>query len=289
MKPTYIINDVPLDDPAGRWRLDAETTRRALPAVRSTAIASPHRHGETTPTGDPYDPTNVGLSLHVTDRNPLGVPSGPAQTERNLELITGLLYSRPLLELTHQIGDQTRIAPARITSSSQPEARNNTLTHYQLHYVLTIPGVFWTDPDGPQTTQGPTDPREGTLNLPALAGGTAPITDAIIRIRRGIAGRYEVTDPTTGTGLILNATGPGGYVYIDADTLTAWQSGTTAQWERPTEPTDLTELVDYPPAGPLQITPTATAGGTTYALNYSYPSANSNDVALGVHASRKYL
>lgn len=286
-KPTYFLLGVPLDDPAGRWRLDGETGRRALPAVRTTAATIPGRHGETYTPGDAIEPSTLALSLTVSDFNEDGQPAGPAQTERNLETLTGLLYystSVPLL-ITHRIGNQDRANYGRIDAAVQPAALNGRLTRYRFPIVLRFPDPFWFDQTSPDMSTRPQDPRTGTVTVQHLTGGSAPVTDSIIRIHtNGVSGRYTITDAINNTGLIWEGspTTASPYLFLDTATLTArLTSSATAWWGGGGQ--SVTANLDYPPEGPLQIS------APNYLVAYTRPAAFADPEALAVRAYRRYL
>lgn len=284
MKPTYKINGIPLDDPDGRWYLENATTRRALPAPRSTAGTTPGRDGETYTPGDRLAAPTLGLTLIVTDRDFNGAPSGPAQTERNLEMITGIIYTREIV-VEHFIGAQERSARARISSGTTPVALDNRLTRYRLAIALTIPDVFWAERTA-GLTEAPLPNVSSTVAIPHLTGANAPISDAIIRIRGPFNGNVRIWNSIgADTGIfwtgevITNA-----YLFINAATLRAWQSGVPNSWLSTGQP----DGVDYPPRGPLELTPSPPLNA--YRMTVQYPGIPPNDAnAVGVYCARKFL
>lgn len=285
----YSVDGVSLNDSVGRWFLEVSTSRRSLPAVRVTNVSTPRRHGDGFIPGDTFDSTRVGLSLIVTDKDALGVSGGAVQAERNLEYLTALfLRTDRLLRVVQHTGpSESRTALGRVTAAAEPTASTPLLDRYRLHFVLSIPSVFWSDPAGPVVSQGPAATVTGVLALPLLAGGSAPITDAIIRFKGPFNGVVAVSDPTSGAALswegTLTATQ---YVFLNADTLKAHISTSATAW---TTGTDATSGLDYPPPGPLVLTPSALAGGVSYSLNYSRPAVLASADAVGVRAERRFL
>lgn len=290
-KPTYQVDYVRLDDPAGRWRLDGDTGRRGLPAVRSTAATIPGRHGETYTPGDVFEPGTLALSLTVTDATAQGKPGGPAQTEQNLELLTAHLYASSAASLqliTHHIGAQTRANYGRVDSAVQPTALNGRLTRYRFPIILRFPNPFWFDPTGPNSTAIAQHSTSDFFNVTHLYGGSAPVTDAVIRIHtNGTAGRYTITDTIGRTGLIWEGapTADAPYLYLHAETLTARLSNSANSWVSGGH--NATEGLDYRPEGPLVIHPAPF--GDSYMLEYTRPTAFSNPEALVVRANRRFL
>ena len=80
--------------------------------------------------------------------------------------------------------------------------------------------------------------------------GDAPVPDAILRFP-ATATAATFTDQVSGTGISWQGTAGSGYVYVDAATLTAWRSTNADAWNGGTS----IGGVDYPSAGPLQLTP----------------------------------
>jgi hypothetical protein len=292
-KPTYLVDGIALDDPHRRWRLERSTSRRSLPAVRVTNASTPARHGDLFVPGDTYDAPVVGLTIVVSDRDEDGVARGPGQAERNLDLLTAALFGTSRLrELEHRAGDVVRRARARVTSSAQPEALDAGLTRYQLAVVLTVPAVFWTDERGPATFLSSGASTDQTFTLAELAGGTAPVADAVLRFRGPFTGTVRAWDAgadETPTGISWQGTlASNAFLYVDADRLVAHTSTSNDAWAYDAL-ADASSGLDYPAAGPLQLTPTATASGTAYRVRATRPETSAALGALALRAERKYL
>lgn len=285
----FSIDGVNLNDPGDRWHLGRATKRRALPDVRGISVSTPARHGQVFIPGAPYAPSTMALSLIVTDRDSVGVPGGPVQAEANLEQLFALLSSPSrLFRIEHHVSTTvSRVAYGEVTASADPELLGFRADLYRLALIVTVPGVFWSDGSGPKVVQGPASTASGTLALPALSGGSAPVTDAIVRLLGPFNGKASVTDQRSGTGLSWQGTLPTSqYLYLNATTLKAHTSTSATAW---TAGTDVSANLDYPPVGPLQLTPTVTVTGTTYSLAYVLPAANTSPSAVGVRAERKFL
>lgn len=285
---TYSIDGVSLNDPGDRWHLSRATRRRALPAVRTTSVTTPARHGEAFMPGAPYMASTMAVALIITDRDAAGVHRGPAQAEANLELITGLLSGpHRLFRLEHHISStESRVAMGEVNASAEPKLLGFRAELWEWTFIISIPGVFWSDGKAPVLAQGAAA-LSGSLALSGLAGGSAPITDAVVRLLGPFNGKASVTDARSGTGLSWQGTlAASTYLYLNADTLRAWTSTSATAW---TSGTDVTSGLDYPYAGPLQLTPTTTAAGTTYALAYTLPVANAASTAVAVRCERKFL
>lgn len=289
MAVMYLVDGIPLIDPAKRWWLDHQTSRRALPAIRSTSITTPQRHGATFSPGDPLEVTTMGISIVVTDRDADGIPGGVAQVEANMEYLTALLVNpSKLLRIEQRTAPgETRVAYGTVAVGSEPQPQGSRLLQYLMQFVVRIPGVFWSDGAGPQVAMDPAPTATGLINLSNLHGGSAPITDATVSLLGPFNGKASVTDPVSGTGLSWQGTVPAGtYLFLDAKSLRAWTSPSSGAWF---SGTDVSSGLDYPPVGPLQLMPVATTAGTTYSLAFALPAANPAADAVRVRAERKFL
>ena len=121
---------------------------------------------------------------------------------------------------------------------------------------------------------GPKDDSPSLLytGIPEGFFGDAPIPDAILRFP-ATATSATFTDPVSGTGVSWQGTAGSGYTYLDCGTLTAWRSSDTDAWDGGTA----VGGVDYPAAGPLQITPAMDGG---YGLKASVTGATDGVVAV---------
>lgn len=121
---------------------------------------------------------------------------------------------------------------------------------------------------------GPKDNSPTLLytGIPEGFFGDAPILDSILRFP-ATATSATFTDPVSGTGVSWQGAAGSGYTYLDCGTLTAWRSADTDAWDGGAS----TGGVDYPAAGPLQITPAMDGG---YGLKASVTGAADGVVAV---------
>ncbi|GAB3459244.1 hypothetical protein [Actinophytocola sediminis] len=194
--PTYRVDGVPLDHPAGCWRLLAATQVRPLPGARTASVSVPGRPGELPTVGEDVASTTVGLTLGVRGVDPDGTDQGAAGLELNLRSLYGLFGTRHrLLDVRYSpaVGVPELAADAKVVTASEPTVWTGA-AHARLAVVLRIPGVFWRDPV-------PADWSTTTLAAPArvsmLDGATAPVLDAILRVTGPVTG-LRVTDVETG-------------------------------------------------------------------------------------------
>jgi hypothetical protein len=190
------VDGVPLDHPAGCWRLLAATQVRPLPGVRAASVSVPGRPGELPIVGEDVETTTVGLTLGVRGVGPDGVDQGAAGLELNLRSLYGLFGVRHrLLDVRYSpaVDVPELAADAKVVTASEPTVWSGA-ARARLAVVLRIPGVFWRDPV-------PADWSTSTLSAPVrvvtLDGATAPVLDAILRITGPVTG-LRVTDVETG-------------------------------------------------------------------------------------------
>ncbi|WP_424533627.1 hypothetical protein ACOZ38_25160 [Sphaerisporangium viridialbum] len=202
--PTYSLDGVPLDHPAGCWTLKKGTQRRPLPGARAVKVSVPGRSGELPVVGLDLEATSLGLAFVVTGATPSGVDGGYEQMERNLEALGAVLGVRHrLMSLKYQAGSIVRVADVTVTSASEPEISTGA-ARARLTALVEVPGVFWRD-ESESTWLG----SANTLGqvVTTLAGSTGPITDALLRVT-GPAVDVSIGDIATG-GWVLR---PGGLV-----------------------------------------------------------------------------
>jgi hypothetical protein len=200
---TIAVDGVALDDPAGRWLLTSETRLRPVPAAQAVTVQIPGRHGALPIPSPTWDVGGITLGLLVTDRRPDGSePAAPqdraAQTQGNLDMLRALLGVRyRLLELSWTHPDGTvLIAPGRVLTSIPTDLE--TLTALTLTVGVEIPGVVWQDVDAVTQASAVAGASAITQAWTALAGGTAPIEDAVL-LAAGPMSRLVVTDVESGS------------------------------------------------------------------------------------------
>lgn len=194
--PTYAVDGVPLDHPAGCWRLLAATQVRPLPGARTASVAVPGRPGELPTVGEDVETTTVGLTLGVSGVGPDGSDQGAAGLEHNLRALYALFGVRHrLLDVRYApaVGVPELAADGKVVSASEPTVWTGA-ARARLAVVLRVPGVFWRDPT-------PADWSTSALGVPVrvstLDGATAPVLDAILRITGPVTG-LRITDAVTG-------------------------------------------------------------------------------------------
>ncbi|MFF0770984.1 hypothetical protein ACFYUK_19015 [Nonomuraea wenchangensis] len=290
MGATYFLDGVPLDHPAGCWRLKKGTKRRPLPGVRSVALSVPGRAGDLPVPGLDHEATTLALAFTVYSYTPSGADGGAQQMEHNLEALGALLGTRHrLMTLKWVTGTIVRVAGAVVEATSEPEYFPGAAMA-RLTAVVKIPEVYWRD-EADATWAG-TLPGAGQIVTP-LAGSTGPIVDAMLRIT-GPAVQPSVRDvATSGTVAYTGTVQAGEHLLIGCRNLTA-AVVTTNTWDL-TGGTDVTG--DINATGPssafrwLHLTPAMTVGDphSRVVLVDATAFGTSGESALKIRARRSYL
>ncbi|MFG2076983.1 hypothetical protein [Nonomuraea maritima] len=257
--PTYLLDGVALDHPAGCWRLKKGTKRRPLPGLRQVEVKVPGRAGELPILGLDHETTTMPLVLTVYGRTPSGAPGGYEQMEHNLEALGAVLgVKHRLMKLTFVAGTVVRQADVILDGISEPEI-NTDAAMARLTAVMRIPGVYWRDLFD-TTWSGAVNAADQLVTT--LAGSTAPITDAVVRVT-GPAVNPAVTDVATG-GTVSRSSGlsAGQRLLIDCGQMRA-RLVTTDTWDM-TAGTDVTGQIAATGPGSafrwLHLTPSVAVG-----------------------------
>ncbi|MEU7911309.1 hypothetical protein [Microbispora bryophytorum] len=288
--PSYTLDGVPLDHPAGCWKLKKGTQRRPLPGARAVKVSVPGRHGDIPVTGLDLEATTFGLTFKVTGATPAGADGGYEQMERNLEALTALLGVRHrLMKLRYQAGTIVRVADVTITANSEPEINTGAATA-RITAVVEVPGVLWRDESASTWTGAPNQIAQAVTTL---ADSTGPITDALIRWT-GPAVQPTIGDAATG-GWLLRTGGllAGQRLLMDCGRMQA-AIVTTDTWDLAAG-TDVTGEIDALGPGSqyrwLHLTPAVAVGDPFSRAVLVSTSATSTDAnsKVEIRATRAYL
>jgi hypothetical protein len=287
---TYIVNGIDLDTTLGSPFLTIETSWRTPVTARRNPLVVPGRHGNIArQTLREFDESQFSIAVRVT-----GAASQSALESMVAKLM--LLVTQPNTVVTRISGNLTTSASAEFVSSNDKDflvGRTDTLI-----MLMAIPGVFWRQPASVGTALAFSANLTGAL-LPHLQGSSAPITDAVVRLKGPHTGAVSITDAATGTGLSQAATALTGsqYLYLDAARLRSWVSASDVQWTP--AGTDVSQHLDYPGAGPLQLWPVVepAVGDASFAaaseprvrISATGGSGRTGDTSLAVYAGRSFL
>jgi len=263
---------------ADRWFVDSASNWRVKVSRRGQRLQIPGRHG--------YIP----VGLPVFEAPPLTLvlePLHPALADLDdaADELESLLAAGELT-VTRTGGNGVVATQAADLEDIDWSDFTDISAKATARVILALPGVFFR---GPEVTTAATDIVSGVpIELAELAGSTAPITDAVLRVR-GPAGSIDVVNPATGTGLSWAGTAmtDTDYRYLDAASLRTWSSTSATDWTPPGSTTPL----DYPGPGPLQLRPKMTgADPSARPVNITVSgSAFGATTALAVRARPAYF
>ncbi len=288
--PSYSLDGVPLDHPAGCWRLKKGTERRPLPGARAVKVSVSGRHGDIPVVGLDLEATTFGLAFKVTGATPAGTDGGYEQMERNLEALSALLGVRHrLMKLRYQAGTIVRVADVTITANTMPEINTGAATA-RVTAVVEVPGVLWRD-ETASTWAGA--PNQIAQAVTTLAGSTGPIVDALLRFT-GPAVQPSIGDVATG-GWVLRSGGllAGERLLIDCGRMQA-AIVTADTWDL-SAGTDVTGQIDAIGPGSqyrwLHLTPAVAVGDPFSRAVLVSTAATSTDASskVEIRAKRAYL
>ena len=194
----YTIDGVPLSDPQYRWRVHRETQRRTPVAMRSIDTHIPGVNGSLPIYGEDVEATALGLELNVYGT--------PAQVDARCGFLRGLLgKTHAPLVVRRRDGLE---ADAKTASISDPVMTDR---YARISATLTIPAGVWRGPD--EIWEHPSPLSTAAVPVPALDGGSRPITDARILIT-GPATTPELEDEATGATVRFTGDVPAGQALL---------------------------------------------------------------------------
>lgn len=207
MSSEYSLNGVDLDQP-GKWRVMEGTLLPAVPSPRLESTEVPFRSGILNGAGLKVGTFKVTVAFMVegADRGDL---------DRNFQaLMAHLRASNKLATLQHRpAGVSPREALVRLVSVSQPSWRYGEWVIDTTVVFEAVEGV-WRDTATIETQLD---------DLSRLAGGAAPISDAILKLKP-TANTVTIKDVTSGTSLTWRGTMESDQrLLIDVGKYSAWR------------------------------------------------------------------
>jgi len=260
---SYLLNGVD----AQAWRVQRDSLWRPPVSARSNLLSIPGKHGNINPGLPEFDEPQIPLVFSLRARK------SQADLETQAEALLRQL-GQPDLVLTRVSGEVTASAPARLISVAHSDFLAGW--HAKITAIVGLPSVFLRG----KAVESKTFPL-GAAEVGSLAGSTAPIPDAVIRVS-GPATKIVVADPRYGTGLSWSGSlAAGQYLYLDAGSLRSWVSGSASAWT----PGAQAGVVDYPAGGILQLWPDG--GGKVKASVAGVGTSSATSWA--VYAGKSYL
>ena len=214
---SWLVDGVNLETTFG---LERSTTWRPPVSARNAVVEVPGRHGSVTSGLASFESCTVTFELVPNVATEAALEATAAQLQA--------LFARPAgVTLSRVSGGVTATATARLVSLTQGDV-SLASGWASFTAVLTVPGVTFR---GTVVNSAPLDANGNTtVALPTLAGSSAPIRDAILRLS-GPATSFSWTCPTSGTGISWAGTlAAGSYLYVDAASLTAWITTSASAW-----------------------------------------------------------
>ncbi|MGC4151492.1 MAG: hypothetical protein QM628_00240 [Propionicimonas sp.] len=285
---TWLLNGVDLDEAS--LGLASVTLWRPPISVRRSPVEVTGRHGSISSKRPPvFTEPQLVIGFRADQ-------ASQAALEAAITKLAALLAAADLT-VTRISGGVSTSAPAELVSADMdagfvPGGFAAPLA------ILAVPTVFLRQPSdvgGPL----PFNANLTAAALPHLAGSSAPITDAIVRLKGPHAGLFTITDAATGTGLSQSAASLTGsqYLYVDAGRFRSWISASDSAWTG--VGTDVSANLDYPAAGILQLWPVvepavgdssfAAASAPTVRISATGGTGRTGDTTLAVYAGRSFL
>ena len=237
MSSEYSLNGVDLDQP-GKWRVMEGTLLPAVPSPRLESTDVPFRSGIIDGAGLKVGTFKVTVAFMVegADRADLG---------RNFQaLMARLRASNKLATLQHHpAGVSPREALVRLVSVSQPSWRYGEWVIDTTVVFEAVEGV-WRDTTTIETQLD---------DLSRLAGGAAPISDAILKLKP-TANTVTIKDVTSGTSLTWRGTMESDQrLLVDVGKYSAWRQ-VSERWYPLQGAFNASAEISMSPEG-LQLTP----------------------------------
>jgi len=237
MSSEYSLNGVDLDQP-GKWRVMEGTLLPTVPSPRLESTDVPFRSGIIDGVGLKVGTFKVTVAFMVE-----GVDR--ADLDRNFQaLMARLRASNKLATLQyHPAGVSPREALVRLVSVSQPSWRYGEWAIDTTVIFEAVEGV-WRDTTTIETQLD---------DLSRLAGGSAPISDAILKLKP-TANTVTIKDVTSGTSLTWRGVMETGQrLLIDVGKYSAWRQ-VSERWYPLQGAFNASAEISMSPDG-LQLTP----------------------------------
>lgn len=237
MSSEYSLNGVDLDQP-GKWRVMEGTLLPAVPSPRLESTDVPFRSGIIDGAGLKVGTFKVTVAFMVE-----GV--GRADLDRNFQaLMARLRASNKLVTLQHHpAGVSPREALVRLVSVSQPSWRYGEWAIDTTVVFEAVEGV-WRDTTTIETQLD---------DLSRLAGGAAPISDAVLKLKP-TANTVTIKDVTSGTSLTWRGTMESDQrLLVDVGKYSAWRQ-VSERWYPIQGAFNASAEISMSPEG-LQLTP----------------------------------
>lgn len=273
----YTLDGIPLVDPAGRFFPDKRTGIRVIPAKRSPNISYPGYDGDAFIPGGTFVPGKIFIRMFVRGDT-------HEQFMLNLEFLNGLFLQRSrVLTLRHdynEAGTNPRFTDVSFSAGTEPELQDGAKSAF-VDYIGDLPATFWRGANTVDAVTPATTTSSVQVELLALAGGNAPVHDAIIRVK-GAFTSYTFSCAVTGHTITINtALAATEYIIIN----TAWWTARKVTTDTWTGGTNVDHLVTSSRGMGTMISfePMISGGSLKYFVKHSAtgPSGSPNMIVRG--------
>jgi hypothetical protein len=171
------LDGVQLNDPAGRWQLNADTRLRVPAPAVINDVSIPGMHGVLPALTSTYSPGSAALSfdLEAPDYQTL------------LDYLAALGAACGSLRRLRVLADGDYRASVQFISSTELEVTADTFA--RITFTYSIPTGFWQDAGSVDVALS-----GGSQNPTALRGGSAPIVDALWLVSSGTTVTDDISD-----------------------------------------------------------------------------------------------
>jgi hypothetical protein len=212
----YSANGLALDNPTFGWSLRGPSKPLVPVSVQAVALSLPGRDGVVGGLRAPLEPPTLVLMV---------------QTPRaNLETLYAL-FRAPSVRIA-LTANPSKVLDCELLSIT-PDGYGDADAIVDVTAVLRAPGVFWRDLS--DTTAAATALSTATVEANFLTGLSAPVRDAIIRVRGGVTGLNVLDSGGSSFGYAPNVPS-GQWLRFHTDTGRAFTT-TTDTWTGGTEVT----------------------------------------------------
>lgn len=263
----YSVNGVPLDNPARGWSLQAGSKPLSQLVREVTSLRLPGVHG-TVQIPDSFASPTVPIVVR-TPRS-------------GLEALYALFTSDDVvLSLT---GTPSRSVAVEFLSATIDDF-TEAVSAVDFTAIIRLSGAFWRDTT--ETISAPVTIASGSQSVPGIFPGmSAPVQDAIVRVRGGV-----------GSNMIVQDAGGSWFSYAPSLTTSQWlrfDSATGQAWVTPSDVwvggTDVSGDIDYGgPRGIFEITPRFTDPSTRAAVLTVSTLSRSGTPQIWVRGRGAYL
>lgn len=264
-----LVDGVPLDDPERRWFLDYSALLPGSAARDVAKLRLTRRDGNVTRRLS-WGEGSLKVAVNVPPPRSFGaLPVAPVE-ERVRQLLSVLSRAETVVMET----DNGPTRSVQVVEAAVSDPSRLSPTAWRIDATLTL-DPFWRE-GALVASAARTVP--GEVVFPEWAGTTGDVQDGVLRVQGPLTEFSAVAVDGTGVSF-AHSVSASQYVFMDVARFRGWRGGASS-WS----PNNTPVLLDYPPAGPLRLSPT-TAG---ISLSVTAEGATSSTVII-LRASKWWL